>query len=607
MNKIYEENMETIKNEKIKKKIKSAKELKLIKTIEGNNTLMENGKYVHSKYFPRRTAKEIVGKIEKEEKKRKKKIIFLFGIGVGYELDEVIKIYKEEEVKIIVLEPSYNIFKTYIKNKTLKNEVNRIIIKYIIGENITEEKLLDDVLTEDNYEWSIMIKNVYTYSTYKNEYLEILRNMEKKVRQLSIQRNTKLIFSELWSRYRILNIKHNFETYHLNNIENMMKGRGGILVSAGPSLNRNIKLLKEAKGKYLIVCVYTAYKVLKINGIEPDFLVTVDAKAKLYEEDIKKGIEVPMITIDMANYEFLKHCKKVVMSVRKEDILLNESLEKRIMKVKELSGTQASLGFLFLNKIKCNPIIMIGQDLSFESEVGATHAKGTFYEGDKNKKETFKIKGNYKEYVYTDKILNSYLEWFNYICKELKDEVKVINATEGGAFIDNTEVITLREVLDRYNQEDNVEDIVNKFCENDKIFKTTKEKREYYNYLKKVREDIYNLNTVIRKNVYLAEDMVKHANSTKVLTAKKIKRLLNNLDENDKKIKKEKKIYNIFENALNNQMYYIEGKDYIDKTEDEKIASETRDFYKLMNKVGNDMYDNFGILLENVNEKYRFE
>lgn len=55
----------------------------------------------------------------------------------------------------------------------------------------------------------------------------------------------------------------------------------GIVVAAGPSLNKNINELKKAKGKSLIIAVDTALKPLLRAGIVPDMFLLLMHKNPL--------------------------------------------------------------------------------------------------------------------------------------------------------------------------------------------------------------------------------------------------------------------------------------------------------------------------------------
>jgi len=69
-----------------------------------------------------------------------------------------------------------------------------------------------------------------------------------------------------------------------NNIKNVLvgkfKGIPGILVSAGPSLEKNIHLLKGLEDKCVIMAAGTAVRIMEDFGLAPHFMVGIDAGAK---------------------------------------------------------------------------------------------------------------------------------------------------------------------------------------------------------------------------------------------------------------------------------------------------------------------------------------
>ena len=56
----------------------------------------------------------------------------------------------------------------------------------------------------------------------------------------------------------------------------MFSGQSAIIVCPGPSLQKNISVLKKVKGRALIICVLHALKALKENGITPDIVIHTD-------------------------------------------------------------------------------------------------------------------------------------------------------------------------------------------------------------------------------------------------------------------------------------------------------------------------------------------
>jgi hypothetical protein len=129
--------------------------------------------------------------------------------------------------------------------------------------------------------------------------------------------------------------------------------------------------------------------------------------------------------------------------------------------------TVAQAAFLLLAAYEASPIILIGQDLSFEREGGKTHADGVAFQG-----RFIPGQGNHGQWedpldprgleevpilqvpANDGGVLPTTHTLFTYL-KRFEDDIRqsgaqVINATEGGALIQGTRIATLRETLDQY-------------------------------------------------------------------------------------------------------------------------------------------------------------
>jgi hypothetical protein len=107
------------------------------------------------------------------------------------------------------------------------------------------------------------------------------------------------------------------------------------------------------------------------------------------------------------------------------------------------------MAFRLLNYLGCDPIILIGQDLAL-SEEGKTHARDNPY-GDEQSvylHSPEEIEGNYCKTLKTNPILKMFL--YGYQSDVANFKGKVVNATEGGAKIPGTQLMTLREAIDTY-------------------------------------------------------------------------------------------------------------------------------------------------------------
>ncbi|MCM1157885.1 MAG: DUF115 domain-containing protein [Bacteroidales bacterium] len=218
-----------------------------------------------------------------------------------------------------------------------------------------------------------------------------------------------------------------------------------IIVSAGPSLEKNVHLLKQAKGHAFIVCVDSAVKYLLERDIVPDILVSVDPckPTALFDDERINGI--PVVGGTDMNYRILEMLpeSKIIFGSG-ENTYIQSLYEAAGHKLEQLEsgGSVATLAFSLCRYWGFKCIILTGQDLALKGQqmyVGREKelvARGFLL-------ETEDIYGNT---VYTLREYIAYLRWFEQSVAA-HPEIRVIDATEGGAKIEGTEIMTLKEAL----------------------------------------------------------------------------------------------------------------------------------------------------------------
>lgn len=219
-----------------------------------------------------------------------------------------------------------------------------------------------------------------------------------------------------------------------------------ILASAGPSLNKQIEILKdmiERKGKsFVLGCVGTALVPLLKRGVSPDFVMISDANISIMEQF--RGVDTserPLFYLSTANHETVKHYRGPRYIVWQEGYgPAEKEAQVRGESVVETGGSVATCLLDLMVKMGGNPIALIGQDLAYTdgwSHAADAHAQkrvntgSVLYEVD-----DFYRKGKVK----TSLNLLSYLRWFErYVYTYEKNVGGAINrfwnCTEGGAHI----------------------------------------------------------------------------------------------------------------------------------------------------------------------------
>lgn len=412
--------------------------------------------YLNGKRETREPAKmwvESLGKLETNAP------IFMMGVGNWNYLQQLTEQTKEQ-ITIVVYEPSIAIFLKFLNYANLESIMKRHVVAFWVeglkGMELKEmPSVLKPILKYEMlpYARTLILPNYdIIFSDKAIEFMKILRDTAYEDR---VQYNTKRSFSNVVGKNILGNLPYLCKGYKSTQLVDIIpRDIPGIVVAAGPSLNKNIQDLKQAKGKAFIVAVDTAIKPLLNAGIVPDMFAVVDGVkplALIEKEEVK---EIPLLcTLTAANEILRYHTGK--------KIFFNEGFQyaeriflKTGMRVGDVSsgGSVATHLFSLLYKIGIERIILVGQDLALTGN--KSHADGTFHEKmeELDTSNALMVEGNCEKEVPTRSDFKIYIDWYNmYIkgCKEYRKDLRVINATEGGAKLKNTEIMTLKEAIER--------------------------------------------------------------------------------------------------------------------------------------------------------------
>ncbi|MFQ6343074.1 motility associated factor glycosyltransferase family protein, partial [Campylobacter sp. VTCC 70190] len=228
-----------------------------------------------------------------------------------------------------------------------------------------------------------------------------------------------------------------------------------IVVSAGPSLAKQLPLLKAYQNKAVIFCADGALGSLESENIVPDYITNLDFTSLplKFFEDRTMNLNQSIIALECATHpsmvEDLKNLNcMLVLRARHlyERFNLNDfGYIDTGTHVSHFSYTLAlTLGF--------KNIIMIGQDLAFDEE-GNSHSKGFAYgtKFEENTLETFKVPAYAnKGEVLTHILWNDYRVKLEYLFACNSKKAKFYNATEGGSKINFTQELSFKECCEKF-------------------------------------------------------------------------------------------------------------------------------------------------------------
>ena len=505
----------------------------------------------------------------------------IWGLGMA---NHVIKLSKlissksrilvvECDTAIIKLNKNYNLIS---KLKNLKNvdiatnneEVMEFLYKYINEYNVNNLKMVPYC----NYNKYYMVEITPIYKCVK-DYASILytnSHVNKK-------------YADEFFESKIKNSKFLNKSGVLLDYKNKHKGKPAIIVSAGPSLSKNIKYLESCKNSIIISSGRTLKSLLNIN-IDPHYTVIMDPNkwsCEIVYDYIDKTNSKLVYDLGIKNDILTRH--RGVKVVSTEDIDVEKIVNKKIGHLK-VGGSVAHAMVEFAALLGCNPIIFIGQDLAYtDDKCHADIAKSTWGSNESknyiNDDDLF-IEGINGELIRTSKALNTFRIEMERIISRHKN-IKFINCTEGGANIKGASNEKLKDILIKYDNK-----IIKQNNENNKLLidenKITKRVVKNINYS---IENIVEIINIINKEMQIIRIYEKNLNN------ENIEILKDNLTKVEYKIKKltEKIIfskdllYPIFYEINNNNEYIIYNTDS-EYESIKKLLNKNMYFYKNINK-----------------------
>ncbi|ENT9893701.1 motility associated factor glycosyltransferase family protein [Campylobacter jejuni] len=388
------------------------------------------------------------------EKTPRYPFICIYGIGNALLIKNLAKHYKH----LFVFESEIELFILALSTLDLSEELcsGKIYLVDIEEERVDIQLLiLFDMKDISEYLslYEMFVNNVYYKKFYEDIWHKADELCEKNIKVVirNLGSNSDLSF-ECYS-HLLQNIPSMLESIPFQRILNERKNKfeNAIVVSAGPSLAKQLPLLKAYQDKAVIFCADGALSMLEKEGIIPDYVTNLDFTDLAMKFFQNKENKTSLNILSCATYPNLVHFLD-----NKSVILRDDPLCQRFnlndfgyigtgAHVSHFSYTLAlALGF--------KNIIMIGQDLAFDEE-GNSHSKG-FDFGEKFSGEENIDKLKVPAYAGKGEVL-THITWNDYrikleylfACNEQK--AKFYNATEGGARINFTEELSFKECCEK--------------------------------------------------------------------------------------------------------------------------------------------------------------
>ncbi|ECO3963873.1 motility associated factor glycosyltransferase family protein [Campylobacter jejuni] len=458
-------------------------------------------------------------------------VLFFYGFGNGMFYKALCE--NKNHKHIIVFEDELEILALALHlfdfSKELKNE--KLILFHT--PNITTAQLTTLFMYE-YIQKSVKIFNLFVHSDF---YLKFYTHQIQELNKKLIENIRFIVLAKGNDPYdSIIGIKH-----MLNNLpkllnhgifqnflkERKQKVKNAIIVSTGPSLTKQLPLLKKYANKAAIFCADSAYPILAKHDIKPDYVCMLerdDIVSKCFDNDFKefdKGILFILASVVHKEViEFLERNNREYMLVHRP-LHFAVSLNLKEFGYIGVGASVANMAYELAASLRHENIIFIGQDLAY-AEDGSSHPREHIYgnKGEKIRGEVYTLAYGGEKQVRTQLTWNLFRQAFEKDIFWAKEKLKIntYNCTEGGARIEGTIEKPFKETCEALLKEDlkkpfdrskilENKETKNKFLQTQKLLIKNVEQSE--KFIKKCQNELKKLDFELGKSQLNLQTLIK--------------------------------------------------------------------------------------------------
>lgn len=471
MSEIYDKNLAALKDllPEVAKWIDDGPPVDWLRA-DGDQLYMMNG----SQWVPvynEKDQKADIAEIEGSVKCHKENVTVMLGIGLGHGLARICE-KAEKGHHVVAVEPVPWLWRQVFERYDLSKAINDRLLLVAKDKEAVDQWVASLETLKVVQDWGLLVERV---GRTRHEYQPLVEHTLECLNQVQCNNGTVVSAGKKIADNDIATLPWVIRHRGVAELVNLFAGKPAVVVSTGPSLARNIHVLKAIHdaGTAVIVAVGQALRPLLAYDIRPDFICTVDFGevnmthfAGLCDET------VPLVTINKAYAPLLKAYrgpKFISASAQPEQY---ESAHGVLRDCGELAqgGSVAHMTYALAVNLGCQPIAFVGQDLALGEashfaladsagccevqdgqirwKVNDPRSKTLHGRDDLGMGPAQQVPGWWGEPALTNTGLLSFITAMERLVADTK--VSVYNCTEGGAHIRGTRRLFLQEYANRF-------------------------------------------------------------------------------------------------------------------------------------------------------------
>lgn len=340
-----------------------------------------SGKTMESRYNPQRDAENLCNSIQNEYR-----FFLVLGIGSGFFISLLAK--KFPDAFIIAFELFEEDIEFLRQSETVKELEKNSLITFTHLQN------LETVLTKQYIPAKFGELKIVEQKAWVNEnsnYIENINSILKRtIGVISADYSVQAHFGKIWTA-NIMNNVHLIEKYQKSFkpfFSNDITEKTAVIVAAGPSLDRTIKILSDSASRnhYFIISTDTAGNSLIRRNIIPDIIISIDGQSVSYNHFFNtnnKNNSSPIFAFDLcANSSAARHIiesgNKVLFFTSGHPLAsaINESNNFSLPNLFSGAGTVTISALDLAVQSGFQKIIILGADFAYQN--GKAYTSGTY-------------------------------------------------------------------------------------------------------------------------------------------------------------------------------------------------------------------------------------
>ncbi|EAI3257443.1 DUF115 domain-containing protein, partial [Campylobacter jejuni] len=219
-----------------------------------------------------------------------------------------------------------------------------------------------------------------------------------------------------------------------------------IIVSTGPSLTKQLPLLKKYASKATIFCADSSYPILAKHGIKPDYVLSLERiplTSEFFNNDFGEfDKDIVFVCAGVVHPKTIEYLKNKTFIITQKILAFPYYINLKDFSYAAVGFSVAHMAYEFATHLSHKNIIFIGQDLAY-AENGNSHPddyqNSANYESQMYEHILTKAYGGKKE-VKTHHVWLMFKRNLEQDVQKIQKylDTKVYNCTEGGARIEGT-------------------------------------------------------------------------------------------------------------------------------------------------------------------------